>query len=120
IRQPIEVANQFGVIQTVPGRPDRIAEFLEKPSNPRGLDDSPHEVFASMGNYVFTAQALIDAVIRDGEDPASAHDMGGNIIPDFVARGDAVVYDLSHNEVPGATDRDRFYWRDVGTIDSFF
>jgi glucose-1-phosphate adenylyltransferase len=46
--------------------------------------------------------------------------MGGDIVPDFVARGEAGVYDLNRNEVPGATERDRFYWRDVGTIDSFF
>jgi glucose-1-phosphate adenylyltransferase len=46
--------------------------------------------------------------------------MGGDIIPDFVSRGDAGVYDLIRNEVPGATDRDRYYWRDVGTIESFF
>ncbi len=46
--------------------------------------------------------------------------MGGDIVPDFVDRGDAGVYDLQRNEVPGSTDRDQYYWRDVGTIDSFF
>ena len=46
--------------------------------------------------------------------------MGGDIVPDFVSRGEAAVYDLNLNEVPGSTERDRFYWRDVGTIDSFF
>ena len=73
-----------------------------------------------MGNYVFDADVLIDAVQRDGERADSNHDMGGDIVPDFVARGEAGVYDLNRNEVPGSTDRDRFYWRDVGTIDSFF
>ncbi|MCS5713087.1 glucose-1-phosphate adenylyltransferase [Herbiconiux sp. CPCC 205716] len=120
IRQPIELADQFGVIQTEPSNPTRIAEFLEKPKNPVGLDDAPHEVLASMGNYVFDADQLIDAVIRDGERPESSHDMGGDIIPDFVARGNAAVYDLNRNEVPGSTDRDRYYWRDVGTIESFY
>jgi glucose-1-phosphate adenylyltransferase len=62
----------------------------------------------------------MDAVIRDGENPASNHDMGGDIVPDFVARGEAAVYDLNRNDVPGSTDRDKFYWRDVGTIESFF
>jgi glucose-1-phosphate adenylyltransferase len=120
IRQPIELADQFGVIQTDPANPTRIGEFLEKPKNPIGLDDAPHEVLASMGNYVFDADQLIDAVIRDGDRPESSHDMGGDIIPDFVARGNAAVYDLNRNEVPGSTDRDRYYWRDVGTIDSFY
>jgi glucose-1-phosphate adenylyltransferase len=69
---------------------------------------------------VFSTEALIDAVRRDGERTDSSHDMGGDIIPDFVDRGDAGVYDLKRNDVPGSTDRDRYYWRDVGTIDSFF
>jgi glucose-1-phosphate adenylyltransferase len=120
IRQPIELSDQFGVIQTSDDDPTKISEFLEKPKDAKGLLDSPGEVLASMGNYVFDADALIEAVIRDGEKPDSSHDMGGDIIPDFVDRGLAGVYDLQRNEVPGATDRDRYYWRDVGTIDSFY
>jgi glucose-1-phosphate adenylyltransferase len=120
IRQPIELSDQFGVIQLDKSDPTKIAEFLEKPINAEGLADAPHEVLASMGNYVFNTDALIDAVTRDGERTDSNHDMGGDIIPDFVARGDAGVFDLKNNDVPGSTDRDRYYWRDVGTIDSFF
>ncbi|HVX08713.1 glucose-1-phosphate adenylyltransferase [Humibacter sp.] len=120
IRQPISLADQFGVIEVDPGQRDRISAFREKPSDPVGLPDSPGEVLASMGNYVFDAQALIDGVQRDGERPDSNHDMGGDIIPDFVSRGEAGVYDFQRNDVPGSTDRDRYYWRDVGTIDSFF
>jgi len=73
-----------------------------------------------MGNYIFNADVLIDAVLNDGERTDSTHDMGGDIVTDFVARGEASVYDLNRNIVPGSTDRDRFYWRDVGSIDSFF
>jgi glucose-1-phosphate adenylyltransferase len=120
IRQPIALADQFGVIELDKKDPRRIAAFIEKPKNATGLADSPHEVLASMGNYVFDAGILIEAVIRDGENADSNHDMGGDIVPDFVSRGEAAVYDLNHNEVPGSTERDRFYWRDVGTIDSFF
>jgi glucose-1-phosphate adenylyltransferase len=120
IRQPISLADQFGVIEVDATNPELIAAFHEKPKQPVGLPDSPGEVLASMGNYVFDADVLIDAVQRDGLKPDSNHDMGGDIIPDFVARGEAAVYDLNRNEVPGSTDRDRFYWRDVGTIDSFF
>ncbi|MCC7128480.1 MAG: glucose-1-phosphate adenylyltransferase, partial [Microbacteriaceae bacterium] len=120
IRQPIELSNQFGVIETDPARPDRISVFHEKPQSATGLKNAPELVLASMGNYVFDADALMNAVLRDGERSDSNHDMGGDIIPDFVARSDAAVYDLIRNEVPGATDRDRYYWRDVGTIASFF
>ena len=120
IRQPIGLADQFGVIDVEPSNPTKIRDFLEKPKNPIGLDDSPNEVLASMGNYVFDADQLIEAVLRDGELAESKHDMGGDIVPWFVSEGNAAVYDLNRNEVPGSTDRDRYYWRDVGTIDSFF
>ncbi|MFM9878469.1 MAG: glucose-1-phosphate adenylyltransferase [Rhodoglobus sp.] len=120
IRQPIALADQFGVIEVEANDPTRIAAFHEKPQKPVGLSDSPGEVLASMGNYVFDAEVLIDAVIRDGERSDSNHDMGGDIVPDFVSRGLAGAYDLNRNQVPGSTDRDRFYWRDVGTIESFY
>ena len=120
IRQPVALADQFGVIELDPENPERIAAFREKPRDAVGLADSPGEILASMGNYVFDAEVLIDAVQRDGGRADSNHDMGGDLVPDFVARGDAGVYDLNRNEVPGATERDRFYWRDVGTIESFF
>ncbi|KQO82917.1 MULTISPECIES: glucose-1-phosphate adenylyltransferase [unclassified Frigoribacterium] len=120
IRQPISLADQFGVIEVDSDDPTRIGRFLEKPKDATGLPDSPDEILASMGNYVFDADVLIDAVLRDGENPESDHDMGGDIVPDFVSRKDAAVYDLNRNEVPGSTERDRYYWRDVGTIDSFY
>ncbi len=120
IRQPMSLAREFGVIEIDEKDPSVIAAFKEKPSDPRGLPDSPDEVLASMGNYVFTAQALIDAIERDGTLEDSSHDMGGDIIPYMVARSDAGVYDFTFNEIPGATNRDKSYWRDVGTIDSYF
>ena len=120
IRQPIETSRSFGVIDVDPDNPVRIREFLEKPEHVDGLPDSPGEILASMGNYVFDADKLVEAVVRDSEDESSSHDMGGDIIPGFVSRDDCGVYDLNHNDVPGSTPRDRYYWRDVGTLDSFF
>lgn len=120
IRQPIGMADQFGVVEVSANDTTSIAQFREKPSDAMGLPDSPGEVLASMGNYVFDADALMAAVEADGEQADSNHDMGGDIIPYFVERGEAGVYDFTRNEVPGSTDRDRYYWRDVGTIDSFY
>ncbi|MGO2112693.1 MAG: sugar phosphate nucleotidyltransferase, partial [Pseudoclavibacter sp.] len=120
IRQPLELSTAFGVIDIDPENPLRIREFLEKPEDANGLPDSPNEILASMGNYVFDADALVESVVRDSESESSDHDMGGDIIPGFVGRDDCGVYDLSRNEVPGSTPRDRYYWRDVGTLDSFF
>ena len=120
IRQPLSMADQFGVIEV--GEDGRqIRAFREKPTDAVGLPDAPDEIYASMGNYVFTTRALLrGASRRDAQDPTSKHDMGGNIIPMLVERGEANVYDFRDNEVPGSTDRDRGYWRDVGTLDSFY
>jgi glucose-1-phosphate adenylyltransferase len=119
IRVPIDQANQFGIIETAANGRD-IAAFREKPLDPAPLPDSPGEVYASMGNYVFSTDVLIDAVTRDAANDDSGHDLGGNIIPMLVREGTAQVYDFAHNEVPGATDRDRGYWRDVGTLDAYY
>ncbi|GIJ00228.1 glucose-1-phosphate adenylyltransferase [Sediminihabitans luteus] len=120
IRQPIDQADQFGVIDTDPEDPTRIRDFLEKPTEATGLPDSPGEILASMGNYVVNADALVEAVTRDAADGSSRHDMGGDIVPYFVERGTAGVYDFIRNDVPGSTDRDRDYWRDVGTLDAYY
>jgi glucose-1-phosphate adenylyltransferase len=120
IRQPIEEADQFGVIEVDPTDPTRIAAFREKPTDPVGLADSPGEILASMGNYVANADALVAAVTADAERATSRHDMGGDIAPYFVERGTAGVYDFLRNDVPGSTPRDRDYWRDVGTLDAYY
>jgi glucose-1-phosphate adenylyltransferase len=119
IRVPRSQSEQFGVIETAAdGR--TIAAFREKPVQAEGLADAPEEIFASMGNYVFDTDALVAAVTADAEDPDSRHDLGGDIIPLMVAQGRAEVYDFATNEVPGATERDRGYWRDVGTLDAYY
>lgn len=118
IRVPRVESSAFGIIQ--PGEGGRIATFQEKPADPQGLPDAPDMVLASMGNYIFTASALVDAVTQDANDTASRHDIGGNIVPMMVERGDAAYYDFITNEVPGADDADRGYWRDVGEIDAYY
>jgi glucose-1-phosphate adenylyltransferase len=120
IRQPISLADQFGIIEVADDDPRKIGAFLEKPKDAKGLPDNPNEVLASMGNYVFDADVLVDAVTRDSELAETKHDMGGDIVPAFVDKGDGYVYDFKNNDVPGATERDRGYWRDVGTIDAYF
>ncbi len=119
IRQPLARAHEFGIIET--GDADgRIVGFREKPHDAVGLSDAPDQVFASMGSYVFTTRALVEAVTEDSTDESSAHDLGGSIIPMLVRRGGANVYDFASNLVPGSTDRDRGYWRDVGTLDAYY
>jgi len=118
IRMPRSEASAFGIIETADdGR--KINAFLEKPEDPPGIPGSPDESYVSMGNYCFSTDVLIDALKQDAADEDSVHDMGGNIIPMMTEQGLAQVYDFADNEVPGANDRDRGYWRDVGTIDAY-
>jgi glucose-1-phosphate adenylyltransferase len=118
IRVPVSEANQFGVLQAAPD--GRIVNFLEKPEDPEPLPDDPDHVFASMGNYIFSIETLRRAITEDANDDDSQHDLGGNIIPMLVDRDEAYVYDFADNDVPGSTERDRDYWRDVGTLDAFY
>lgn len=126
VRQPLEMADQFGVIEVdgaeIPGAlgAHKISAFVEKPESTPGLPDAPHQFLASMGNYVFDADALVEALELDAIKEDTKNDMGGDIIPYFVNRDEAYVYDFSTNDIPDATDRDRNYWRDVGTIDSYY
>lgn len=118
IRMPKSISHQFGIIEASPDG-QRIARFLEKPADPPAIPGDDEHCYVSMGNYVFTTKVLIDALKADAADPASVHDMGGNILPMLTEQGLAHVYDFDSNLVPGATERDRGYWRDVGTLDSY-
>ena len=118
IRVPRDEAFAFGCIDA--GEDDIIRGWVEKPSDPPGTPDDPDATFASMGNYIFTTDALIETLRADAEKPDSSHDMGGDIIPALVEQERAYVYDFARNDVPGETERDRGYWRDVGTLDSYY
>jgi glucose-1-phosphate adenylyltransferase len=118
IRVPLAEADQVGVIEPAADG-HTIASFREKPTDATGLPDAPDQVYASMGIYVFTAKALIDAVTEDAADESSRHDLGGNVIPMLTERAEAHVYDFVSNDVPGSTEGERGYWRDVGTLDAY-
>jgi glucose-1-phosphate adenylyltransferase len=119
IRMPIEQAGEFGVIEPAADG-HAIAVFREKPSDPVGLPDAPDQVLASMGNYVFTTAMLVEAVSLDAEIETSRHDLGGDILPGLVARGEAAVWDFAESNVPGVAEPERGYWRDVGTLDAYY
>lgn len=118
IRVPRMEATAFGVIDTAADG-QKITRFLEKPADPPAVPDDPNVAYASMGNYVFTTKSLVEALKADAADENSVHDMGGNIIPAFVERGTANVYDFNSNVVAGSEERDMGYWRDVGTLDAY-
>ncbi|MBD2761409.1 MULTISPECIES: glucose-1-phosphate adenylyltransferase [unclassified Candidatus Sulfotelmatobacter] len=120
VRQSMDMVTSFGVIETDPQDVTKISRFVEKPQSTAPLPDDPNAFLASMGNYVFDRDALVDALRYDEQQEGTKHDMGGDIMPYFSDRGEAAVYDFTHNNVPGSTDRDRQYWRDVGTLDSYY
>ena len=116
---PRAEATEFGVIGV--GADGRSMEaFLEKPADPPARPGHPDQALASMGNYVFTTDVLVDALRKDAANDSSRHDMGGNLIPMLMRDGLAQVYDFAANKVPGASPEDAAYWRDVGTLDSYF
>ncbi|MFL6141038.1 MAG: glucose-1-phosphate adenylyltransferase [Labedaea sp.] len=118
IRVPRAEAKAFGCIDS--DASGKITRFLEKPADPPHVPDDPDVTFASMGNYIFRTEVLVEALRADAADTDSMHDMGGDIIPMLVDAGVAAVYDFDDNEVPGASERDRGYWRDVGTLDAYY
>lgn len=109
-------AHQFGVIEADEG--GLIKAFHEKSINPPAMPGDDSRCLASMGNYVFNTQTLIDIVTPNEESPLI--DMGGDVIPALTAEGKAHVYDFSTNIIPGQDERERGYWRDVGTLDAFY
>jgi glucose-1-phosphate adenylyltransferase len=119
IRVPLAEASQFGVIERAADS-TMITAFREKPEDPKGLPDSPEEAFVSMGNYMFTTEVLLDILQADAASSGSGRDIGGDLIPALVKSGEAHVYDFNQNDVPGETPRDSHYWRDVGTLDSYY
>ncbi|MFM2183890.1 MAG: glucose-phosphate adenylyltransferase [Actinomycetota bacterium] len=110
-------AKSFGVIESDDS--GRILAFHEKSPNPPTMPGDSTRCLASMGNYVFDTQTLIDIVTPTGDDNVPT-DVGGHVIPALTSQGVAHVYDFSTNVVPGQDEREKGYWRDVGTIDSYY
>jgi len=116
---PRASAVSFGVVRPAPDG-HVVEAFLEKPASPPALPGRPDEAFASMGNYVFDREVLVEALRADAANEDSQHSIGGDIMPVLARDGAAHVYDFLQNEVPGASGQDHGYWREVGTLDSYF
>ncbi|MDP9055491.1 MAG: glucose-1-phosphate adenylyltransferase [Acidobacteriota bacterium] len=119
IPAPKKHAGEFGVIETSPD--NRILAFHEKNPNSPCIPGDPDQVFASMGNYVFTTSTLLQALYEDAADPESSHDFGRDILPRLVAHNHAIyAYDFQTNKIPGEPAEAQPYWRDVGTIEAYW
>lgn len=115
---PIEQGSAFGILQV--DEEGRIIDFVEKPTNPPPIPGRPDYCLASMGNYIFDSEVLVEEVIKDATRAGSAHDFGKNIITRIVPKGRAFAYDFALNEHAGMEEKERGYWRDVGTLESYW
>ncbi len=115
---PVAAARAFGVIGV--DEDWQMLSFVEKPAQPPEIPGRPGWALASMGNYIFETRALVEELRRDAEGDDSAHDFGRNILPAMVGKKRVFVYDFTKNVVPGMHERERGYWRDVGTIESYW
>jgi glucose-1-phosphate adenylyltransferase len=113
-----KLASIFGVIETTPE--GRIVQFHEKKVDAPTLPDNPDMVYASMGNYIFSSEVLERELYADAADEASSHDFGKDILPGLIRRAKVFAYDFRENQIPGDPPNVLPYWRDVGTIDSFY
>ncbi|MBU6161590.1 MAG: glucose-1-phosphate adenylyltransferase [Myxococcales bacterium] len=116
---PLSEAHQFGIIEV--DALGRMIGFDEKPRHPRAMPGRPDMALASMGNYIFRRKVLVDRIVEDAHREDTTHDFGKDVIPRMLAEGSHIqVYDFSQNPVPGMSLAERGYWRDVGTIDSYY
>lgn len=116
---PVSQASEFGIIEV--DSMYRVTGWQEKPKQAKEMPDRPGYALASMGNYVFNRDVLVEELLLDAEQENSDHDFGKNIIAAMIQKGRRVfVYDFATNTVPGQTEIEHAYWRDVGTIDAYW
>jgi len=115
-RVPIAQGSAFGIMAVGPA--GKLHEFLEKPGRPAPTPDDADRTFASMGNYLFNPQVLVELLeecIRNGDT-----DFGHHIMPILPRRRRVFAYDFARNTVPGVQPyEERGYWRDIGTVDAY-
>lgn len=115
MKVPIAEANQFGIITTDENQ--KITQFDEKPDEPKTCIDNSQYALASMGIYVFPTKSLIDVLNKDSQDEYSTHDFGTDILPKLIKSHHVCAHYFGESKGRVSPDN---YWRDVGTIDSFY
>jgi glucose-1-phosphate adenylyltransferase len=111
-------AGDFGILE-VDGK-SRVVNFVEKPAQPRAMPKDPSRAYASMGNYLFSRETLVQSLLADAQRPTD-HDFGKSIIPALFPTARVFAYDFQQNEVPGLKPyEESAYWRDVGTLEAYW
>ncbi|GAB4029769.1 MAG: glucose-1-phosphate adenylyltransferase [Elusimicrobiota bacterium] len=118
ITVPLRQASRFGTILV--DAKNKVTGFEEKPKNPKPLPGNPNMAYASMGNYIFSYDALVKILHEEGGD-GEALDFGKTILPSIHKRYRVFAYNFSSQNLPGVKPyEEKNYWRDVGTIESFW
>lgn len=117
IPHPIEQASSYGVIQI--DEDWRIIGFEEKPENPKPMPSDPTKALISMGNYIWRTDVLLDELEKDASTD-SVHDFGRTLLPGMFKTHRLYAYDFMQNTHPGMTAAEQGYWRDVGSIESYW
>ncbi len=115
---PVSGASDFGIIEIE--KDWRIKGFEEKPKDPKPIPGRAKKALASMGNYIFNTSVLKEALEQDAENKDSSHDFGRDILPSIINNRNVFAYNFMTNTIPGMSKSERGYWRDVGTIDSYW
>ena len=116
---PVKDALKFGIIEV--DDEWRMTGFEEKPQSvPKTIPGNPDFVLASMGNYIFERGPLVKELKRDARNNKSSHDFGKDILPRMFPEGKVFVYNFIQNDIPGAEEKEKGYWKDVGTLDTFW
>lgn len=117
---PISEASEFGIIEVDENW--KLVNFVEKPQHtPRPMPNNPNMCLASMGNYIFKKDILLDALERDAKMENSSHDFGKNVIPMLLNEGKNIyIYNFNDNKFAGMSEAERGYWRDVGCVDAYW
>ncbi|PWC37279.1 glucose-1-phosphate adenylyltransferase [Azospirillum sp. TSO22-1] len=111
-------ARDFGVLQV--DAENRITGFIEKQADAPTIPGQPDCVLASMGNYIFSRNCLLQMVYEDAQRPGSSHDFGKDILPRLIGSSAMFAYDFKTNRIPGQVENQPAYWRDVGTLDAYY
>ena len=118
VPQPIEEAHEFGCVEVDGGM--RVRRFLEKPASPPPFPGDPRKSLVSMGNYLFDYDVLRRVLEADHADTQSRHDLGGDVFPRCFEALHIHAYNFMNNRIPGTRDSEIGYWRDVGTLSSYW
>jgi glucose-1-phosphate adenylyltransferase len=126
-------ANNYGVL--VVDKNWQLVGFEEKPAKPTPMPSNQEFCLASMGNYAFQPDVLIEELNKDAKKEAardketvqqhpdnfSTHDFGFDVIPAMLREGKKIfVYNFLENIIEGMSPEERGYWRDIGNLDQFY